>query len=277
MNYLSEILAFNKLVEYNPTITRSDICLWHALMSIANYFGWAKEFSVSISTIMLKSRLSRNSIYNSRNRLKQLGLIDFKKNGGSQSATYKMKTIASSKKKKDAVEIVVNNQVQNNMQCEPQIEEKNEPKGEIENNFVSNNGTQNSTQHETQPGTQTGTLYPYIYKYKTKTKTKKENIANAIQKKVRWGEYKNVLLTEKEFRKLEDEYGDEVFDIVGHLDSYIEMKGYKAKSHYLAIKKWVVLAYREHKEREMRLNRGFGGGFYAMQRPQRELCTDYPE
>ena len=271
MNYLSEILAFNKLVEYNPTITKSDICLWYALMSIANYFGWAKEFSVSISTIMLKSRLSRNSIYDSRNRLKQLGLIDFKKNGGSQSATYKMKTLASSKKKKDAVEIVVNNQVQNNMQCEPQIEEKNEPKGEIENNFVSNNGTQNSTQHETQPGT----LYPYIYKYKTKTK--KENIANAIQKKVRWGEYKNVLLTEKEFRKLENEYGDEIFDIVGHLDSYIEMKGYKAKSHYLAIKKWVVLAYREHKEREMRLNRGFGGGFYAMQRPQRELCTDYPE
>lgn len=94
MNYLSEILAFNKLVEYNPTITRSDICLWHALMSTADSLGWPKEFNISISTIMLKSRLSRNSIYNSRNRLKQLGLINFKKNDGYQSATYQMKSIA---------------------------------------------------------------------------------------------------------------------------------------------------------------------------------------
>lgn len=30
--------------------------------------------------------------------------------------------------------------------------------------------------------------------------------------------------------------------LITFLDEYIEMKGYKAKSHYLAIKKWVVEA-----------------------------------
>lgn len=97
MNYLSEILAFNKLVEYNPTITRSDICLWHALMSIADSLGCPKEFNVSTSMIMSKSKLSRSAIYISRNQLKKLGLIDFKKNGGCQSAIYQMKSIVSLK------------------------------------------------------------------------------------------------------------------------------------------------------------------------------------
>ena len=60
------------------------------------------------------------------------------------------------------------------------------------------------------------------------------------------GEYGHVLLTEEQEKKLNEEYG--VFltlDAITFLDEYIEMKGYKAKNHYLAIKKWVIDAVKE--------------------------------
>ena len=79
-----------------------------------------------------------------------------------------------------------------------------------------------------------------IYK-QNKTKLKKENTAHAVQKKTACGEFGNVLLTKNELEKLESQYPQEFEAIIDYLSSYIEMKGYKAKSHYLAIQKWVVL------------------------------------
>lgn len=63
-----------------------------------------------------------------------------------------------------------------------------------------------------------------------------------------FGEYKNVRLTQKEFKMLIECYGEELTkQLIMYLDEYIEMKGYKAKSHYLCIKKWVVDAVKEKK------------------------------
>lgn len=60
------------------------------------------------------------------------------------------------------------------------------------------------------------------------------------------GEYKNVKLTDEELQSLKSSYGDGLTDeLITYLDEYIEMKGYKAKSHYLCIKKWVVNAVKE--------------------------------
>lgn len=65
------------------------------------------------------------------------------------------------------------------------------------------------------------------------------------------GEYGHVLLTEDQEDKLFKEYGEIVTaKAITFLDEYIEMKGYKAKNHYLAIKKWVIDAV---KEREPKL------------------------
>lgn len=59
--------------------------------------------------------------------------------------------------------------------------------------------------------------------------------------KTKYGEYKHVLLTEKELQSLKSSYQN-YEDLIKYLDEYIEMKGYKAKNHYLCIKKWVVEA-----------------------------------
>lgn len=64
--------------------------------------------------------------------------------------------------------------------------------------------------------------------------------------KHKYGEYNNVRLTDDEINKLNEELGAHMTTAcITFLDEYIEMKGYKAKSHYLAIKKWVVNAVKE--------------------------------
>ena len=71
--------------------------------------------------------------------------------------------------------------------------------------------------------------------------------------KKKYGTYKHVLLTDEEHDKLNTEYAN-ADEIIEYLDSYIEEKGYKANSHYLSIKKWVVDAWKEKKQRKECLN-----------------------
>jgi hypothetical protein len=78
-------------------------------------------------------------------------------------------------------------------------------------------------------------------------------------KKRKFGEYSHVLLTEEQNAKLIEEYGEDMtVKAITFLDEYIEMKGYKAKNHYLAIKKWVIDAV---KEREQKNQGSVGGSF----------------
>ena len=64
-----------------------------------------------------------------------------------------------------------------------------------------------------------------------------------------YGEYKHVRLSDNEYQKLCEEYGDiDTGRAIRYLDEYIEMKGYKAKSHYLCIRKWVFDALKREKK-----------------------------
>ena len=57
-------------------------------------------------------------------------------------------------------------------------------------------------------------------------------------KKHKYGIYKNVLLTDEEYKKLQERYPTDYDDKINTLSKGIEMKGYKYKSHYLACIKW---------------------------------------
>ena len=60
------------------------------------------------------------------------------------------------------------------------------------------------------------------------------------------GEYQHVLLTDDEMQKLLDSLGNEkASHCIRFLDEYKERKGYKCKSDYLTILKWVVKAVDE--------------------------------
>jgi len=64
--------------------------------------------------------------------------------------------------------------------------------------------------------------------------------------KKKYGEYQNVKLTDSEFEKLASDHGEDLRDkAITYLDEYIEEKGYKSKSHNLAIRRWVIDAVKE--------------------------------
>ena len=64
----------------------------------------------------------------------------------------------------------------------------------------------------------------------------------------KYGEYQNVLLTDIEYNRLCDDYSQEIIHkAIKFLDEYIEEKGYKSKSHNLAIRRWVIDAISKNK------------------------------
>jgi len=81
--------------------------------------------------------------------------------------------------------------------------------------------------------------------WKTVTNTSKDKIREVkISKdkeiKHKHGEYKNILLSEKEFDKLLKDYWKSTLDkYMQILDEWIEMKWYKYKNHNLALRSWI--------------------------------------
>ena len=68
--------------------------------------------------------------------------------------------------------------------------------------------------------------------------------------KHKYGEYKHVLLTDAEYERLGKDNGIELRDkAIKFLDEYIEEKGYKSKSHNLAIRRWVINAVKEKEQK----------------------------
>lgn len=72
-------------------------------------------------------------------------------------------------------------------------------------------------------------------------------------RKHKYGEYKNVLLKDEELQTLKENYQNWE-ELIKYLDEYIEMKGYKAKSHYLCIKKWVVDAVKRNQPKKQEVD-----------------------
>ena len=69
-------------------------------------------------------------------------------------------------------------------------------------------------------------------------------------------------MTEEEEAKLIDEYGEIVtVKAIAFLDEYIEEKGYKAKSHYLTIRRWVIDAVKERVPKKSVKEPTFGNSF----------------
>lgn len=98
---------------------------------------------------------------------------------------------------------------------------------------------------------------------------KDKDIDKEIKKKKqkhKYGAYQHVLLTDDEMNKLINELGNEMYSkAITYLDEYIEMKGYKAKNHYLVIKKWVVSAVQE---KEQKNNKSFYNNSSGKETPE---------
>jgi hypothetical protein len=88
---------------------------------------------------------------------------------------------------------------------------------------------------------------------KIKVNEMKVNEREGAPAKHSYGSFGNVMLLDDEFTKLADKYGADIRnDAIEFLDMYIEEKGYKTKSHYLAIIRWVVNAVNERRQKQRR-------------------------
>lgn len=87
------------------------------------------------------------------------------------------------------------------------------------------------------------TEYDRQKKYRqAKTQGNKE-----ARKKV-YGEFKNVFLTDEEYKKLKDKFGASLPDRIEGLSSAIESKGYQYRSHYATLLNWARRQGETHKQ-----------------------------
>lgn len=76
--------------------------------------------------------------------------------------------------------------------------------------------------------------------------------------KHKYGEFRNVLLTDQEKERLISELGHDTFErCIKKLDEYIETTGRKYKNHNLVIHKWVINSVKEDEKKEG-ANRTYG-------------------
>lgn len=96
--------------------------------------------------------------------------------------------------------------------------------------------------------------------------------------KNKYGEYGHVLLTPEEYDKLHIDYPDKANEAIKFLDEYIEMKGYKAKSHYLCIRKWVIDALKEREQKKQKSSQAAKNcGTASAQRYNNYMHHDYSD
>ena len=89
MNYLSELRVFHSWQPDNLHDTAA-ICLWYALMGVANNCGWQEWFTVPITTLEARTGLKRSTVYNALNKLVCAERVEVRKRSGRQSAMYRL-------------------------------------------------------------------------------------------------------------------------------------------------------------------------------------------
>lgn len=71
------------------------------------------------------------------------------------------------------------------------------------------------------------------------SKLKETKVNNKENNKRKYGEFKNVLLTDEELQKLNDKFGEgKTKSLIEKLSAYMESKGKRYKSHYATILNW---------------------------------------
>ena len=259
MNYIRQLNAFYDWLETNP-LNHQCIVLWHALMHTNSKAGWQKEFTVAVITLELKTGLNRRAIERARNKLEQLGLIRWRKRSGSQSAVYEMIPLTEKFVRQNDGDSVAQTDAQN-------VVRQNEV------DFVAQSDVQRDVQSDAQTVVQSVAINKLneteIDLFNTPPINNPPLKAKG-EKKRKYADF--VSMTEEEYQKLVDEYGEEFTRrCIEVLDNYKGAKGKKYKSDYRAIKNWVVGRVEEEMERK----RAKEGRHEKYRRDDRRLFGDY--
>lgn len=76
------------------------------------------------------------------------------------------------------------------------------------------------------------------YNINNNNKASKKKTTKEVRHK--YGEFKNVLLSDKDLEKLKTEYGEELVEkYIKKMDEWIELNGRRYKNYYLALRQWM--------------------------------------
>lgn len=108
----------------------------------------------------------------------------------------------------------------------------------------------NQTITEAEPNDNQTITEPEPKEKEKREKEKEKGKAKEKAKALAFGEYGNVRMSASEYDKLVADFGQvDTDEAVKYLDEYIAEKGYKSKSHYLAMRRWVFEAVKERKQK----------------------------
>lgn len=134
MNYIEQIKGFwrsHDVETYPPNV----IALYFYLLEVNNKTSWTVSFKRNNSKICADLGISYPTLNNSRNRLKQSGLIDFKTQNGSPNVMYTLKNFL---KVTDEVGVEVSDEVTNEVGSRLfKTKDKLKPKQKLKHNSSS--------------------------------------------------------------------------------------------------------------------------------------------
>ena len=142
----------------------------------------------------------------------------------------------------------------------------------MDNSVYTNTLNTNTLNTNTQ---NTNTLNTETQKAETQ---KAESVKKSKPVKHIYGVYHHVRLSDDDYKKLCDEYGDiKTGECITYLDEYIEMKpSYKANNHYLCIRKWVADAVEENKRKHQnRANTSSGSAYIDAINGRMQVVDDW--
>ena len=264
----------------NPLNT-SAIALWHTLMSVNNMHGWTEWFTVSNTTLQQLTNLSKQGLVDARKELEKAGLIQYQSGGLRGPGSYKMISLVNRLVNSlDQSKQIVNSVDHSTSTMVNSVDQRPSLVNSLDHMVNSPDHIVNSLDHMVnspdhivnsldQSVDQKGGMVKQMVNLldqsldhiKTETETfiylnnipPLNNISPPKKKrdkeKKKYRDY--VSMTEDEYQKLLDTYGEEFTErCLDVLNAYKGSKGKTYKSDYLAILNWVVGRVEEEMERK---------------------------
>ena len=206
MTYIDRMNTFNLSLLEKP-VSPNARALYYYLLHFNNSLGWRETFSIANIVLASSSGLSEQQMYRARTELINNGYIKYKKpKHSSLTGIYQVLQLFD---------------YQNNIKNDNQTEVK--PKSNRSQNEV-NSITLNRLDKTRLD--------------KSKKEIDKEKEPHTLKNS--FGEFKNVKLTEQEYKNLIIDYGElKANEFITRLDNYIESTGKRYKSHYATILNWI--------------------------------------
>lgn len=190
------------------------------LLIIRNTYGYhCKSAPMSLAELSEATGIDKSHISRTLKNLKRLHIIEILPSQGMH---------------KQIISLQKNYELWGNLNVTPVAKDGNTLVAKDGNHTVANNGNEGVANN--------GNDYIYnIYiKDNNKNNNKDNKKSNKENTKKIYGEYKHVRLTEKQYNKLVDDYGESIVkEYIKRLDEYIQMKGAKYKDHNLTIRHWL--------------------------------------